>query len=170
MILKDVTTKACLDGPLLPGDVEGVHAGEEGGPAGCADLLYVVLSQSDALSGQPAQVPRHVHHQLVVPPNVPPAEVVSQHDHDVGSVLCLLHLLLAQHGGDGDHQEGDSWGRCAHGSHSGRDTESHVRDWPDQVTVTAHCSQGLLAALYCYTLTHVVRHVTNKEAVEKKTK
>ena len=77
--------KACLESSLLPAYMEGVHPSEEGGPAGSADLLDVVLGQHHSFPRQSGQRARHVKHGLVVPANVSPAEVVRQHQHDVGS-------------------------------------------------------------------------------------
>ena len=76
--------KGCLESSLLPSYMVGVHPSEEGRPTGCADLLHVVLSQSDPGPGQPGEGPRHVSHGLVVPADVSPPEVVRQHHHDVG--------------------------------------------------------------------------------------
>ena len=76
--------KACLESSLLPAYMVRVHPSEESGPAGGADLLHVVLSQGDTLSGQLGEGASHVNHRLVVPADISPPEVVSQHQHDVG--------------------------------------------------------------------------------------
>ena len=66
---------------LLSPDVEGILAGEEGGPGGGADLLAVGLLQHEAVLCQPLHPGGG--HVGVVPGNIVPAKVISQDENDI---------------------------------------------------------------------------------------
>jgi hypothetical protein len=73
-----------------PGAQRGL-AGDEGGAAGGAGLLAVVVGEDCALVGDAVDVGRAIaHHAAVVGADVPVADVVAHDDEDVGLLLWLL--------------------------------------------------------------------------------
>ena len=72
-----------------------VLPGDEGGAAGGAALLAVVVGEADALARESVDVGRLVaHHPLVVRADVPVADVVAPQDEDVRLAVGHAHHLV----------------------------------------------------------------------------
>ena len=87
--------------------------GDESRPARRAALLGVGVGEDGALAGEPVDVGRPItHHPAVVGADVPVADVIAEHDEDVGSLLGMADVgdarqqTEADDGGDQDHPAG----------------------------------------------------------------
>src|SRR5262249_25971658 len=87
-------------------------AADEGGTAGGAALLAVVVGKRYAFAGKPIDVGRHVaHHAAVVVADIPSADVVAPDDEDIRRAagrrrLRLLRLRQLNRGRRSHHRSG----------------------------------------------------------------
>ena len=100
-----------LESSVLPAEVVGVEAGEEGGSGGGADLLDIALVQDHSSPGQFSQC--WSWYGGVSPGNIRPAEVVRHYQEDVGSVLTGDGQYPGQH-------QAERASRSSHGLQVGR--------------------------------------------------